>query len=259
MKAVRFSTLKHLSRSPAHYRHAIESPFKDNAAMRIGRLVHWHLLGGMPDDEDGRIVIYDGERRGLKWAAFEAEHDGAEIVTAKEWEKALPIADAVTKHELASSLLAGCTLEQHLPWAIHDRAFSSRPDAFRDGAHVIDLKTTTNCSPMELQRQAWKMHYHVQLAMYSDALAYHGIKVPSRYIIGVEVAPPHIVTVLELSDALIELGRRTYLGWYEALRVCESSDYWPGYAQQPVPWDVPAWFEVEEEMDDDDDEEEAAA
>jgi hypothetical protein len=256
MSPIRFSHLKHLSRSPAHYRHALTSRV-DNAAMRMGRLVHWNVLGGMPDDEDGRVVVYDGERRGNSWKEFAAANIGCEIVTATEWAKSLPIADAVRANPIAARLLENAETERHVRWKIGARECSSRPDAYVNGAHLWDLKTTTNCRPDELMRQAFKMQYFAQLAFYTDALAYHGIAVPKRYIVAVETVAPHAVTVLELTDGLIELGRRTYRGWLEQLQVCQDSDFWPEYAQHAVPWGVPEWMEVGE--DDEDDEEEAAA
>jgi hypothetical protein len=254
MTPVRFSHLKHMSRSPAHYRHALTSRV-DSAAMQLGRLVHWHVLGGMPDDEDGRVRIYDGERRGNAWKEFAAAYPDDEIVTAKEWERSLPISDAVLLDPIASELLSDTVKERQLKWKIGDRDCTSRPDAYLAGSHLLDLKTTGSCKPDELMRQAMKMQYHTQLSFYSDALAFGGVDVPRKYIIGVEVKPPHVVTVLELTDELIDLGRRTYRSWFEQLRVCEDSDSWPGYAQNAVKWGVPEWFVVE----DDEGEEEAAA
>lgn len=245
---VRFSTLKAIGRSPAHYRAAVLTEREDSAAMRLGRLVHWHVLGGMPDDEEGRIAIYNGERRGNAWKEFADEHKGDEIVTVKEWERALPIADAVRTNSLARMLLDGATMEKRVFWKSGGREMSSRPDAFGSFG-VYDLKTTSDASLIGLQRQAWRMGYHAQLAMYQDALEQHGITIPGAYVIGVETKPPYPVTVMRLSHRLVDVGRRTYRQWMETLRVCEDNDHWPEYSESMVQWDVPEWFEGEDDED----------
>lgn len=257
---VRFSRLKSMGRSPMHYRHAIDSDHVDSASMRLGRLVHWRLLGGLPDDEDGAIVVYDGERRGKAWTEFEAANAGKDIVTTKEYEKSEPIAAAVLADPVAPRFMAG-RHEVPVAWKLGDRACSSRLDVLgelRDvGPFLCDLKTTTDASPEAFKRQAWKMAYHAQLAFYADALKSTGIETKAHYLVAVETKAPHAVTVLRLTDNILNEGRRLYRSWFERLMVCESDDNWPSYSQHCVEFDVPAWIEVG--ADDDDGEEEAAA
>lgn len=251
---VRYSTLKHVGRSPAHYRYAIENPREDSGPLRIGRLVHWHVLGAMPDDEDGRVVVYEGERRGNAWKEFAAANEGAEIVTPKEWDVALPIAEAVQRNALAAQLLDGTVREHRIQWAIAGRAMSSRPDAYRPGGPLIDLKTTNDASPAAFSRMVHKFAYHAQAALYQDALRSIGVETTGAYLIAVETKAPHPVTVFELTRAMLDHGRRMYRGWLETLRTCEDSDQWPEYAQTVVQCDIPEWFAVES----DGEEEEAA-
>lgn len=251
--AVRYSNLKYIAKSPAHYLNALNSPLEDSGPLRVGRLTHWHVLGAMPDDEEGRVVVYDGERRGNAWKEFAAANDGCEIVTAKEWERALPIADAVRRNKLAMSFIDGALCEQPIKWNIAGRACSSRPDAFRVGGPLSDLKTTNDASPAAFQRMVMRMGYHAQSAMYRDALASIGVETRGSFIIAVETKPPYPVTVFEITEPMLDLGRRTYRGWFETLRGCEESNQWPEYAQTIVPIAVPEWFDTE-----DDAEEEAA-
>ncbi len=255
VERVRYSHLKHIGRSPAHYLHAVTSEREDSGPMRIGRLVHQHILGAMPDDEDGAIVVYDGERKGNVWKEFATLHAGCDIVTRKEYDAALPIASAVRHNALAMSLIDGARCEQPLLWSAGGRAMSSRPDAYRPGGALMDLKTTNDASPAAFQRQIMKMAYHAQAAMYQDALASLGIATTGAYLVAVETKAPYPVTVFELAPSMLDLGRRTYRGWLETLRTCEESDQWVEYAQTVVRVDVPEWFAVEA----DDDGEEVAA
>lgn len=244
---VRFTNLKAMSKSPLHYFHQVNQERTDSAAMRRGRIVHWNVLGGMPDDEDGRVTLWDGERRGNAWKAFAKEHAGDEIVTPKEWEGALAISDAVLNDPLAKPLLEG-TKETQIKWRLGNRECTSRPDVLdRDEGILVDLKTTTDASLVGLKRQAWRMSYHAQLAFYLDAAKYDGVTVREVFIIGVEVVAPYAVTVLRLTERVLEEGRRTYRAWFERLLVCEASEAWPSYTQHVETFDVPEYIDVEAE------------
>ena len=164
---------------------------------------------------------------------------------------------AITACPIAQSLLAGATCERHLEWKLQGRAMSSRPDAFTPGRMLFDLKTTTDASPIGFGRQAWRMAYHAQSALYIDALASLGIDVLDAYLVAVETKPPYPVTVMRLTAQMIDVGRRTYRTWFETLRVCEESDHWPAYTSSVVPWDVPAWIEHDEDDEQPDDPEDA--
>jgi hypothetical protein len=63
IEPVHFSRLKLMQLSPAHYR-AAEDRDEETPAKRMGTLVHALVLGG-------ELIVYDGERRGNAWRAFE--------------------------------------------------------------------------------------------------------------------------------------------------------------------------------------------
>jgi hypothetical protein len=248
---LRFTHLKAIGKSPLHYAHALTNGRTDSAPMRLGRIVHWNVLGGMPDDEEGRIVLWDGTRSGNAWKAFAKENEGHEIVTPSEWEKAMAIADAVNADPIAASVLVG-TKETQLKWRIGTRDCTSRPDVLNaDTGVLVDLKTTTDASLSGLKRQAWKMAYHAQLSFYADAARYNGVDVCEVYIVGVEVAAPYAVTTLRLTPRVLEEGRRMYRSWFERLMVCEASDDWPAYTRHVETFDVPEWMAEDEASADD--------
>lgn len=241
---IRFSNLKAMSRSPLHYEHHIAEGRPDSAGMRLGRLVHWRVLGALPDDEDGKIVVYDGERRGNAWKDFAAANEGADIVTAKEYEESEPIARAVSENEIAAPFVRG-EFERRILWKFAGRDCSGRLDVIgraNFGRFVTDLKTTADASPRGFERLALRMNYHAQLAWYSDAMQEIGEPVEGAYIVAVETKAPFAVTTFRLTPALLEEGRKVYRSWFESLRNCEESAHWPGYAQTVVTLDVPAWM-----------------
>ncbi len=78
-------------------------------------------------------------------------------------------------------------------------------------------------------------------------------------LIGVETKPPYAVTVFELTEDAIAQGRKMCAIWLERLRASEENDFWPTYAQAPVPFDLPPWMSTGDDEDADDDASEDAA
>lgn len=230
---IRFSTLKHMGRSPAHYKQALETPFSPTPAMLLGTIVHGLVLGHRCDE----LVIYDGDRRGKAWADFKAAYEGCEIVTAAEVERAKPIADAVLRDPVAAPFLLG-QHERTLHWERAGMSCRGTPDVI--GAdHIADLKTTNDARPWAFQRQALKMAYHAQLEWYHHAAAENGLHLHECVLVAVETSAPYAVTVLRLTDRALDAGRRMNSAWLQQLRVCEESGEWPGYAQRVLELDVP--------------------
>lgn len=240
---VRFSHLKNIRRSPAHYLDGLERHF-DSASLRLGRIVDKAILGG------DAMVIYDGHRRGGEWKEFEALNAGKEIVTTSETRVAAPIIDAVLKHEHAMYLLRSGVQKKRIYWDWLGRECSGEPDVA--GKYLVDLKTTRCSEPGQFTRQAMWFAWHAQIAWYRQGLLLSGAEPPAQaFIVAVETSPPYPVTVFCLTERAIEQGERLCRVWMERLLACEASGEWPEYVQSAVDLDVPddteLTFGVEEE------------
>lgn len=257
---VRFSLLKAMGKSAAHYRYRLDHDLPQGPALRIGRAGHLRCLGAWPDGEDGESIVYEGSRRGKAWAAFRDEHPDADILTRAEWDVAGRIADAVAACEVASPFLRDATKERHIAWEMAGRACSSRPDAvgtwpddIGGGTYLVDLKTCRDASPRGFMRQAVSMGYHAQMDFYAEAIRHQtGARPRDVYLIAVEVTAPHVVTTFRLEADALELGARTWRAWWETLRSCEQASHWPGYATSVVPFPAPAWAGLDLDMGGDD-------
>jgi hypothetical protein len=230
VKPVHFSRLKLMSKSPQHYAAADTIPPQDTPAMRLGRLVHFLVLGGPH-------VVYGGRRAGVEWNEFEAAHPGIEIFTATEADVARPIADAVLCDLDAGPLLVG---ERELPveWTMAGRSCAGRVDVLGSD-FICDLKTAADAAPERFTRQALRMGYHAQLDWYGNGVELAGLgRKPARFIVAVETKPPHVVQCYEFTDAALEQGRRLWWTWWERLLACERSNNWPGYANGIFPIDA---------------------
>lgn len=258
-----FSDLKKLALSGRQYLHAVNYPSKPTPPMLLGTCTHLHVLGPRPGAKP--VLKYPGKtRQGKAWDEFEAANAGAEILTAPEWERAERIAEAVLADPIARARLEGARLEVPLTWEENGiKCSTSGIDIVRAKA-VGDFKTTPTTYPEAWQRHAFKMLYPQQLAWYRRAARANGLDVSEGlFLLGVETKPPYEVVDLELTEGMIDYADRSVSLWLEKLRVmmlsCPQPRHvtdWPGYAQAPVAWDVPAWLADE---DDDLDDEEVAA
>ena len=223
-----WSVLKMMAKSPAHLREAYETGWKPTRPMTGGTLIHSLVLGG-------DVVVYEGQRRGKAWEAFESEHEGRFIVTRKEFDEGRRAADAVLSDPIASRLLVG---DKERAWAtrMFGRGCAGRIDCA--GPNTIELKSANDVEPERFQRACLRMGYHAQLAWYSDARRAMGEDPGEAFIIGVESRAPFAATVFRLTPRTLLEGQKLNRLWLERLAACESADVWPGYTQSVVDLDI---------------------
>lgn len=229
---VRFSTLKWMAESAAHYRANVRTEARH---LEIGSATDALLLG------TSEVLTYpEKTRRGKEWEKFKAEHAGKLIVTAKEFSLATSMRDSVLACQQAVELLKGRRQEE-IFWKYLGRDCISHLDcADENGAFVTELKTAQSSNPNRFRWQAFKFAYHAQLAFYRLAKQYQtGHKPEAAYIVVVGSTAPHITVVMRVSDHALELGERLVRIWFETLLNCEKSNEWPGYAQSIIELDAP--------------------
>ena len=236
MTPVHWSALSRMRQSPAHYRHYLDAKFKPTPAMLLGTIVHQIILGAR---EGKAVVIYEDARRGKAWTDFKAEHEGDEIVTRPEYDKAELIAEAVLANETVAGMLKHCAVERSMCWTINGRECAGTPDLSHSSL-VADLKVTASADPRKVAWHARDMGWLGQLAWYDNAMTVNGDDSErAMYIIAVESKPPHCVTPMMLTTAAENEGRRLWRSCWERLAVCEENNDWPGYVRGIAALDVP--------------------
>lgn len=227
---VRFSDLKRMGQSPAHYLYAAQ---EQTRSTEVGSAADLLILGGT-------VVAYPGAvRRGKEWEAWRDEQDpSALIVTKSELSDAQGIAKAVQSNRDAMRLLDGA-IRETMFWERAGRSCRGTPDVRTDRT-LVDLKTSETSDP---RRFPWKVRdwsYHGQMAWYQDGAEASGFSRPEEvYLIAVEQKPPHVVTIYRLTENVLDMGRRLCALWFNHLRVCEESGEFPGYSQSIVDLDLP--------------------
>lgn len=226
---VRFSRLKLMGRSAKHY---LGMTVRQTQSIERGTATHSLVLGGRP------VICYPNRRYGKTWDAFKEKNGDAEILTAKDYDKANRMADAVRRHELAMSVLRG-DHEVELSWTINGRACAGRIDCIGSDFST-ELKTGATSSPERFMWQSLRMGYHAQCSWYRNGIELAGLgKKKDTYVVVVEQEPPHVVTVFTMVPRAIEAGTRMWRLWLEQLLACEAANAWPGYSEALVPLDVP--------------------
>ena len=240
---VRFSHLRAYGRSPAHGRHARIAPKGDETlAMERGTAVHAILFGTK------KVIGYPGAtRRGKEYDAFVAGHPDHEILSMKEYDKAMRMADAVTTCQLAEPLLRGVT-EETLLFDWMGLKCRATPDV-RGAGFLTELKTSQSSDPNKFLWHARRMHYHAQMRFQEYACERSRVeRVKDRWIVCVEADAPHPVTVFHVEPEALEEGDKLLTLWAERLKACEAANNFPGYIDCPVPlvWPKDIEYEWEE-------------
>lgn len=250
IEGVNWSSLKHLGRSPAHYRAQLLAPWEDTDARKLGRAVHLAALE--PELFRTGCALWTGARRaGKEWEAFRLAHAGQELLREEEHKQCLAIQRAVRSDATAAKYLARGRAEVSLFWTHVVPSFGGldgfsidckgRVDFLAEVPAIVDLKTTRDASPEGFARECWRYQYHAQAAFYSDGHRALTGKALPYVIVAVESAAPHAVTVFRLPEAALELGREAYKGLLQRLHLCRTTSHWPGYADAELELELPRW------------------
>jgi hypothetical protein len=262
---VHVSELALHAKSPAHVRLACTRARETTRAMRVGHIADGIVFG------TGKFEVYEGDRRGAKWqTALTCCQPGRELVTSSEYEDAEGAALAVRADPVAQSLLAGCEFQRVAQWEMHGLPFASGIAGERGGfdavrtairdspkegwgidpdviervrrGYLCDLKVTSDVEPRALQRHSWRMLWPAKAAAYLEGARGIGLDVQDFYLICAEAQPPHCVTVLRLSEAALEMGRKQVAMWCERHRQCEAAGEWPGFVQSVTELEPEVWM-----------------
>ena len=253
---VHYSDLKHMAISPSRYVKACLYPKPMSRAMTVGTVTDSLVF------RNQKIAVYPGKvRNGKEWEAWRLANAGAVQCIQSELEDATEMADRVLRDPVAKRALSGCETQGVLQWEMHGLPFASgikgvrggfdayslRPMrdfcGFEDeyGPYTADLKACTIDGTLdEVHRHSLKMGWHIQGAMFGDAMLATGRPWQTHRVI---VVCPTDVVVIRYTEAAIDAGRKSLALWCEQLRACEASGTYPGIAQDETECD--AWQELD--------------
>jgi hypothetical protein len=234
-----------MARSPRHYQLAVSESRTMTRAMTVGAVTDCLVFG------QRGVVVYDGKRDGKRWDEFRVAHASQIKCIQSEYDDAKGAAEAVLADPVARQLLDGCEYQLCVRWEAHGLRRAAGIPGVRGGIdainrskrYLLDLKVTASTEPSELSRHVWKMLWHAQIADYVDAM---DGQIDAGYLLCAEAAPPHVVTVLRVTPRMLDEGRKSIALWSGRLRACIASGEYPGYVQDVVDLEPPAWLDETE-------------
>lgn len=242
---------------PAVFRHEQLHGRPNRSTFDFGHAAHKLVLGvGAPL---AVIAADDWRTKAAQQARAEAYAVGAVPLLDREHQVVTEMAAALRRDPLAAALLdpelgqaeqslftrdpnTGVMLRSRLDWL-------PQPDA-SGRVTLVDYKTALSAEPGAITRAVASYGYHQQHAWYVDIVRALGLAedVAFRFVFQEKTAP-YLVTVVELDDEAVAIGRvlnRTAIDLYAD---CVKRDRWPGYAEGVELISLPPWATYEHDLD----------
>lgn len=241
---------------PAKFRYEQDHGRPDTAAFDLGRAAHARVLGvGDPV----KVITGSGKdpnswnTNATKEAVAEARAAGFTPIKPEDVDTIDAMAAALRADPYAAPLLdpSDGKAEQVLVWRDAETGVWCRamidwlPQAWPGEPLVVtDYKTSSSAEPGAISRHCADFGYAQQAAWYLDgvlALDLHGGVLPAFKFIFQEKTAPYLVTVVELADEDIDMGRLQNRKARDVYRQCVESGRWPSYTDGPVRVELPGW------------------
>jgi len=243
------SILDKFQKSPKHYQHALGTPTEETPAMKFGSLAHCVLLEPNRLSEEYAVAPKVDRRTKAgkaEYAEFLAHSEGKVVVSEDDMFKANHMANAVRNNELANSLMEQNGVNEKSIYSICKETNimkRGRLDRICEDANmIIDYKTTTDGSAKGFQSSIFKFNYHKQAAYYIDLAREQGLDINRFVFVVCEKEAPYAVSVFELDEECIELGRAQYQKDLRKLDECINTDEWPSYSTDVIKVTLPSWM-----------------
>jgi hypothetical protein len=228
------SGAKTLLKAPALFRHEQDNPPEYKKVWDYGTAAHAKVLGigaevrTIPAD----ILASNGAASTGEAKAFiaTARKEGAIPLKAAEVQQIDDMADRLASHRLAMDLLADGQPEVSAYAPDPETGIMRRCRFDWLGPTVLsDYKTAATSDPAAFAKAALDFGYHQQHPWYLDLARDLGHPAEAfAFIVQMKTAP-YLVTVIELKDPAVRLGRERNQQALQIYRDCVEADSWPGY------------------------------
>lgn len=247
------SELFKISKTPMHFKYALENPQEPTLALIFGQAVHKYILE--PESFSDEFAVAPAIDKRTKvgkeaYALFLAEAEGRTVITQDDMDKILAMAEQVNAHPLACALLAG-THEESFFWtdSMTGEKCKCRTDCitvFEGKKYIVDYKTTDSCEDGHFERSCGKYGYKFQAGMYTEGVFQNTFESHDFAFVAQEKTAPYAVRVYFCTPEFVAQGYdqfREYLGIYHD---CKETGNWYGYEG---PMNAPTELMEEESYD----------
>lgn len=232
---------------PAKFLWHRENPVTTQA-FDFGHVVHRMVLGKGADFE---VIPYDSKRsKAAQEKEAELRAEGKVPITVPEFEHAQALAAAVENDPTAGPLFTGGDAEVSLFWPDPETGVTRRArlDYLKQmgddrRAIIADLKTARSSDPYVFGKSAADFGYAISAANYVDGVKACGLHDDPVFLFAVvEKEAPHVVTVLQATDDVIQLGRHLMREALKTYAECTKSGVWPGYSTDIEALSLPGYW-----------------
>lgn len=236
---------------PALFRHEQLNPPAPKKTFELGHAAHQLVLGTGPE-----LVLVDRPRwdtKDVKAEVAEIRAAGAVPLKQDEWDQVHAMAAKLREHPMASALLhrSGGKPEQSLFWRDDETEVWRRarldwlPNPSTGRMIIPDYKTCVSAAPEHLQKAIHDYRYHCQADYYLDAVKALGLAdddATFAFICQMKTAP-YLVTIVELAQSALLIGRDLNRRALRLYRDCLATDRWPSFSEDVELIALPAWAE----------------
>ncbi len=227
------------STSLAHFKHERENPKEPTAALIFGSAYHTLILEPEKFSEeyftlDRDAMPYpDKDFRNSDNKAWKektiAANEGKTFLSNEDFEVLYGMRDALYNYPNFIFLLKNGVAEESYFAEIDGMGVRVRPD-YVSRFGIVDLKTCQDASPEAFGRDAAKMRYLIQAALYTDVeAAFRDGDVLPFFFLAQEKTAPYIPQMYRVPSFLIEAGRAQYQDVLRALFTAQTTDIWSAY------------------------------
>lgn len=240
---------------PALFQHWRENAEPRKKAWDIGTAAHKLVLGVGPKLEvvegDGKLGPEVWNTDKVRARVAEVRDGGGVPLKPSEFDTVQAMAAKLREHPVASALFqpgAGRG-EQTLIWrdqrtGVECRALLDWLEAPTGRRFLLrDYKSGRTAAPDKLGRTIADYGYHVQLAHYlagCRALGLAGDDAQALLVVQ-ETSAPYLVTVSQPDPTAMRLGAIRVREALDLYAECQASGRWPGYSDEVVLTELPAW------------------
>lgn len=227
-----------------------DEPEKYDAAKAIGNAAHALMIGRGKEIAVGEYP---------NWQTKEAKAFKSEAMTGDRvpiLSKHMARAEAMVKIARATLREVGWTTafemgngEVVIAWREGDVWFRSMIDWMVSPSLLFDYKTTSlSCAPHNIATLMANAGWDIQAAMHErglNALDDSGVGRRIFRFLAQENDPPYAVTPVELTEAVLTMGRKKLAYAVEAWKRSMASGQWPAYSTEVCRPEYPSWKETQ--------------
>jgi hypothetical protein len=250
------SQAKAINESPAKFNYWRGKVRPPKSEYDVGHAVHAKVLGKGADivEIPADLLSSDGGVRSnaaKEWVE-NVRLEGRVPMKASELRPINEAAEAVLRHDHAAALFSQpgspevSVLSTDPTTGVPVRArFDYLPLPRQPIAKAVDLKTSRDASPRGFAKAVHDFSYDLQQEWYRHVYRLAtGEEIEFAFVV-VEMEPPYLVAVYNLSDAFMDMGRAKGAQAREVYAECMRTGVWPGYDPEVITLEPPFWAAVQ--------------